>query len=80
MIDVIDPRNDQLPVALIAKMVENNTGIAEVRVRVAFRLLLKKRNTTAKMIKIKIVSIRSSNENFINLITHTHIYTLTLNK
>ena len=62
MIDVIDPRNDQLPVGLIAEMVENNTGIAEVRVRVAFRLLLKKRNTTAKMIKIKIVSVRSSND------------------
>ena len=62
MIDVIDPRNDQLPVGLIAQMVENNTGIAEVRVRVALRLLLKKRSTTAKMIKIKIVSIRSSND------------------
>ena len=61
MIDAIDPRNDQLPVGLIAQMVENNTEIAEVRVRVALRLLLKKRSTTAKMIKIKIVSIRSSN-------------------
>ena len=62
MIDVIDPRNDQLPVGLIAQMVEDNTGIADVRVRVALRLLLKKRSTTAKMIKIKIVSIRSSND------------------
>ena len=62
MIDVIDPCNDQLRVGLIAQMVENNTRIAEVRIRVPFRLLLKDRNTTAKVIKIKMVSIRSSND------------------
>ena len=33
---IIDPHNDQLPVGLIAQLVECCTGIAEVRVQVPF--------------------------------------------
>ena len=31
---MIDPQNDQLPVGLIAQLVEHCTGIAEVKVRI----------------------------------------------
>ena len=34
---MIDPQNDQLPVGLIAQLVEHCTSIAEVRVRVLLR-------------------------------------------
>ena len=33
----LDPHNDQLPVTLIAQLVEHCTGIAQVRARVPFQ-------------------------------------------
>jgi len=57
----LGPNNDQLPVCQIAQLVELCTGIAEVRVGVPFRPFAKLHNKTAKIINIKIDSIRSSN-------------------
>ena len=63
---MIDPYNDQLPVGLIAQLVEHCTGVAEVRVRVPSRPFLHHRLVgaakTAKITRIKIGSIRSANE------------------
>ena len=38
---IIDPHNNQLPVGLIAQLVEHCTGIAEVRVLVPFRSFIR---------------------------------------
>ena len=75
---IIDPHNVQLPVGLIAPLVERYTGIAKVRVQISTQGLkisdLSRRwLSSTKKLQIMIIDIHSMHFKYMTFIYHHHI-------